>query len=74
MSKKIIGIAKYIDLGTGFWGIEDSHGNKWQPINMPEQLKYDGKKVHLSVQEVDVFTNQMWGTVVKIISFRTVSP
>jgi hypothetical protein len=75
MSKKTItGKIVYQDLEGGFWGIIDQAGNQWMPVNMPEQLKYPGKKVEVVIKEVDMMTTSMWGTAVKIISFSTVTP
>ena len=72
MSFKIKGKAKYINLGTGFWGIESKNGEKYLPINMPEQLKYEGKTVQCRAVKYDGDTMHMWGEAVKIISFKTV--
>lgn len=61
-----------MSLGTGFWGIIDLKGREWRPVNMPEQLKEEGKQVSVTVSEVEedisVF---MWGKAVKIVSFST---
>lgn len=70
----IKGKVVYQNLGTGFWGIEESNGNKWLPINMPEQLKYEGKKVSVSIKEVKADASTfMWGTLVKIVGFQTLN-
>ncbi len=74
MSFKIKGEAKYIDLGTGFWGIVDDKGGEWLPVNMPEQLKYEGKRVECRAIESDGFSMHMWGKLVRIVSFKTVAP
>ncbi len=76
MSKiKIKGKVVYQKLGTGFWGIVDQSGKEWRPINMPEQLKKEGKTVSVDAKEVEedmsVF---MWGTAVKITGFHTLAP
>ena len=72
---KITGKAHYQNLGTGFWGIIGEDGREWRPVNMPEQLKYEGKEVKLTAveaeEDVSIF---MWGTPVKVISFETVGP
>ena len=72
MSKKLVGTVKYIDLGTGFWGIIDKSGKEWLPINMPEQLKHEGKEVTCRVIPYDGFTTHMWGEAVKVVSFQTI--
>ncbi len=69
--KNITGKVKFISLETGFWGIVDNQGNEWRPINMPEQLKKEGKQVSVMVREVDEMSIFMWGTPVRILSFST---
>ncbi|MCP3928657.1 MAG: hypothetical protein GY705_06100, partial [Bacteroidetes bacterium] len=60
----------YQNLGTGFWGIIDTDDNKWRPVNMPDSLKKEGKKVNLVVEEIEEEVSIfMWGTAVKIIYF-----
>lgn len=72
---KIKGKVVYQNLGTGFWGIIDEKGNEWRPVNMPEQLKYEGKEVTVEIREVDEDVSIfMWGTPVKITSFQTMTP
>ncbi len=68
----IKGKVVYQNLGTGFWGIIDSKGNEWRPVNMPDQLKYDGKKVKVVAQKVEEgMSIFMWGEPVSIVSFNT---
>ncbi|MEZ4933872.1 MAG: hypothetical protein R2788_17335 [Saprospiraceae bacterium] len=69
--KKITGKVTHVALATGFWGIVDSQGNEWRPVNMPEQLKKEGKEVSVTVKEVDEMSIFMWGTPVRILSFTT---
>ena len=73
MSFKIKGKAKYLNIGSGFWGIIDSKGNEWLPINMPEQLKSDGQNVECRATDHDGDSMHMWGKLVKIVSFKTIS-
>ncbi|MBI5916270.1 MAG: hypothetical protein HY842_12915 [Bacteroidetes bacterium] len=69
---KIKGTVKHINLGTGFWGIIDEKGGEWRPVNMPEQLKKEGKKVSLTIREADgEMSIFMWGTPVDIVTFHT---
>ncbi|MBK8564726.1 MAG: hypothetical protein IPN76_15680 [Saprospiraceae bacterium] len=70
-NKRILGTVKYLNLGTGFWGIVDEKGNEWRPINMPEQLKKEGKQVTITAHEVDEMSVFMWGTPVEIVRFQT---
>jgi hypothetical protein len=69
---RVSGTATYYNLGTGFWGITDTKGNDWLPVNMPEQLKLDGAKVKCTVRRLDDYASiAMWGVPVKVISFQT---
>lgn len=68
------GTVNYHQLEGGFWGITDTKGGQWLPINMPEQLKMENRKVKVRVKELDEETMIMWGTPVKIISFETLMP
>ena len=71
----IQGKVVYQALGPGFWGIIDDKGGEWRPINMPEQLKYEGVSVKVSAQKVEEsFSVFMWGTPVRVISFHTLMP
>ena len=73
--KKITGKITYQNLETGFWGIIDEDGNHWRPVEMPEQLKHDGRRVTVTIKEVEEEASIfMWGTPVKILSFETLSP
>jgi len=69
---KITGKVVYVDVEGGFWGIVDEKGSKWVAVPMPEQLKQEGAKVHITALELeDQDTIFMWGTAVKILSFHT---
>jgi hypothetical protein len=72
MSKSIKGTVTYQDLGTGCWGIVDDAGNEWRVVNMPEQLKENGKKVTVKVKPAkEEFSTFMWGKPVEVVSFST---
>ncbi|MCP3931596.1 MAG: LexA family transcriptional regulator, partial [Bacteroidetes bacterium] len=43
----------YQNLGAGFWGIIDTDANKRRPVNMPDSLKKEGKKVNLVVEGIE---------------------
>ncbi|MBK6390168.1 MAG: hypothetical protein KA109_10085 [Saprospiraceae bacterium] len=68
----IKGEVQYISLATGFWAIISDKGEKYRPVNMPDQLKTEGKKVICKAkpveEEISLF---MWGTPVKITVFET---
>ncbi len=69
---KISGKVQYVDLGTGFWAIISSDGEKYRPVHMPDQLKTEGKQVICTIkpveEELSIF---MWGKPVKITAFET---
>ena len=69
--KTITGKVVHVPFATGTWGIVDNDGNEWLPVNMPEQLKKEGKKVTVTIKEVDEMSVFMWGVTVRIISFHT---
>lgn len=71
---KIKGEVIFENVGIGVWAIKDAKGNIWTPVNMPEQLKYIGKKVNVVAKKVDVMTTTMFGETVKIVSFETMQP
>ncbi|MBT8229590.1 MAG: hypothetical protein KJO50_04975 [Bacteroidia bacterium] len=74
MRKEIRGTAKYFNLEGGFWGIVGDDNNNYQPIQMPEQLKTQGRKLECTIEILqDVFTIAMWGTPCKVISFCTLT-
>lgn len=69
---QIKGKVVYQNLGTGFWGIIDNKGNEWRPVNMPDQLKYEGKKVNILAKKTEEgMSIFMWGEAIRIISFDT---
>ncbi len=69
--KRISGRVVHKKLEGGFWGIIDDEGREWLPLNFPEQLKTEGKKVNLTLREVDAETAVMWGQPARILAFHT---
>lgn len=70
----IEGIVTYVSLEMGFWGIVEDNGNKWMIIDMPEQIKYDGKRVRVKLEPIDAMSMAMWGTPARLIRFQTLAP
>jgi hypothetical protein len=67
---KIKGTVVFQKLGTGFWGILGEDGQKWQPVNMPDSLKQEGRKVEVEAEEAKgAMTVFMWGKSVRILKF-----
>jgi len=67
MSFKIKGKAKFVDLGTGFWGIVGEDGKEYLPMPMPEQLKFEGHSVECRAVKIDAMNMFMWGETVRIV-------
>ena len=76
MSKiKIKGTTAHQQVESGFWSIIGEDGQQWRPVNMPEQLKFEGKKVVVTAREVEEEASIfMWGVPIRIIAFHTVQP
>lgn len=73
MSTWTKGIVKFVDIGPGFFGIVTSKGEELLPLNLPEQLKYEGKEIEvLATDATDNMSMFMWGKAVKIIGFKTI--
>ncbi len=71
----ITGTVKQVDLGPGFYGVVTDAGEEIRPINFPNQLKYEGKKVKLLIEPAnEEFSMFMWGTAVTVRGFNTVFP
>jgi hypothetical protein len=71
-SIKVSGEIQFINLATGFWALVSDTGEKYRPVNMPDQLKISGKKVTCKIRPSnEEFSMMMWGTPVKIIQFET---
>jgi hypothetical protein len=55
----------------GIWGIVDTEGVQWLPLNFPAGLKKPGARVQAIVLErEDVVSFAMWGKAVTIRSYR----
>jgi len=68
-----IGVIKFVDIGPGFFGIVTDKGEELLPLNLPEQLKYEGRKVEvLTTDSADSMSMFMWGKAVRIIGFKTI--
>lgn len=73
--QSFIGKVVYKTTEGGFWGIVDESGNEYLPINMPEQLKLEGRTIEVTVKPVEDYISMfMWGTPVKITAFHTFTP
>lgn len=68
----IKGKISYQDLETGIWSIVDHSGNRWVPINMPDQLKIDKADVEVRANRADVEGIAMNGQYIEITGFHTI--
>ena len=71
---KIKGKVVYLSFEGGAFGIVDSSGRQYLPLNMPEQLKKDGADVSCTARKADAETMIMWGEPIYIESFETLNP
>lgn len=72
MAFEIEGKIVFQPLEGGFWGIEDTEGGRWLPVEMPAGLKKEGLRVRIRAMERDdLFSASMWGTYIRILSYRT---
>lgn len=63
------GTVQYIDLEGGFYGIITEDGQRYNPLDLPEEYQVDSLRVAFTVRKVeDVATIQMWGTPVRVIN------
>lgn len=70
--KEISGTIVFEDIEGGFWGIVDENNNRYIPVNLPEQLKWNGKKSTMTIRYRDDISGiHMWGRYVEITAFQT---
>ncbi len=73
--RTIEGKVVFEPIEMGVWGIEGADGKRYEPLQMPEQLKMPGRKVKVKVRlRPDTATVRMWGIPVEIIAFHTLAP
>lgn len=66
------GTVTYNDLEGGFYGIMGSDDERYDPMNLPEELSIDGTEVRFTAYpRDDMMSFHMWG---QIIELRTISP
>ena len=67
------GTVQYIDLEGGFYGIVDDDGNKYDPVNLPDEYKEDGLRVKFSGCILkDQVSIHMWGTLIELTDIQEV--
>jgi len=68
----IAGTIKYIPLERGFYGIITEKGDKYLPINLPEEFKKDGLKIEFKAKLKKIATIQMWGKPIEILEIKRI--
>lgn len=67
------GTVQYIGLEGGFYGIVDDDGNKYDPVNLPDEYKEDGLQVKFSFKVLtDTASTHMWGTLIELTDIQKI--
>lgn len=67
------GTIKFLNFEGGFYGIVGDAGEHYDPINLGEDFRVDGLRVHFKVRiEEGMVSFHMWGIIVSIISIEEV--
>lgn len=65
----------YVSNEDGLYGILGDNGIKYQPTNLPRELRKDGLPVKFSAEiRDDIFTSINWGTTIKITTIEKINP
>ena len=67
------GTVKYIPLEGGFYGIITDKGDRYLPINLPEEFKQDGLKVEFKARLKKIVTIHGWGKPIEILKIRRIA-
>jgi aminopeptidase N len=70
MSTTIRGKVTFQDLEGGFWGIISHEGKPYKPDQMPAELQKQGLEVEIEAEEIKGFSIFMWGTNIRILSYK----
>jgi hypothetical protein len=61
----------YVPLEGGFYGLESNKGNKYLPVNLPENLKQHGLSIQAKLVKVKGMMGlHIWGEYVRILNIR----
>ncbi|KMQ50750.1 hypothetical protein CHISP_2273 [Chitinispirillum alkaliphilum] len=73
-SENIKGVVTYIELEGGFYGIITPDGEKYRPLNLPEEFKKDGLEVEFrgEIQD-DAIGIHMWGKAIVLEEIKKAS-
>jgi hypothetical protein len=64
------GTVKYLGFEGGFYGIVGDNGKNYDPINMPQEFKVEGLRVHFTANLTEHNTFHMWGYGVELLSIE----
>jgi len=69
------GTIKFLNFEGGFYGIIGDDGEHYDPINLGEEFRVNGLRVHFKVRiEEEMVSFHMWGIIVTVISIEEVEP
>ena len=54
------------------YGIVTDEGEKYLPLNLPEEFKKDGLRIQFKAKPKKVATNQMWGKPIEILEIKLI--
>jgi len=66
------GTIRYIPLERGFYGIITDKGEKYLPLNLPDEFKKDRLRVWFKARLKKIVTIQMWGEPVEILEIKLI--
>jgi len=66
------GTIEYIPLEGGFYGIVTDEGEKYLPLNLPEEFKKDGLRIWFKAKPKKIATNQIWGKPIEILEIKLI--
>lgn len=72
-NKSFQGTVKYVELEGGFYGIVTENGEKYDPLNLPENYQEDGLQVRVEYEFADEQVGfHMWGKIIKITDIQKI--
>ena len=67
----ITGTVRYVGVEGGFYGLVADNGEKYDPINLPNEYKKNGLRVKFQVKEKKGMAGiHMWGKIVEIVKIQ----
>jgi hypothetical protein len=67
---EMICFVRYVGVEGGFWGLVGENGQNYDPLNLPDKLKYGGLRVRFWLRiRNDIATAHMWGAPVQVVAY-----